>query len=59
MQDNEKIELFGVARAFVQISENGPRSKKFGHPCIKGFQWNSQKFKLNYVTSLDPTDLPR
>jgi len=29
---NEKIELCGVARAFVQISENGPRSKKFGHP---------------------------
>jgi len=24
-----KIELCGVARAFVQISENGPRSKKF------------------------------
>ena len=26
----KKIELCGVARAFVQISENGPRSKKFG-----------------------------
>ena len=32
MQKNDKIELCGVARAFVQISENGPRSKKFDHP---------------------------
>ena len=32
LQDNEKIEQCGVARAFVQ--KNGPRSKKFGHPCI-------------------------
>ena len=31
----KKIELCGVARAFVQISTNGPRSKKFGHPWIK------------------------
>ncbi len=31
----EKIELCGVARAFVQISENGLRSKKFGHPCTR------------------------
>ena len=33
LQYNEKIELCDVARAFVQISENDPRSKKFGHPC--------------------------
>ena len=32
MQKDEKIELCGVAHAFVQISENGPRSKKFGQP---------------------------
>ena len=32
-----KIELCGVARAFVQISENGPQSKKFDHPCSR---WN-------------------
>ena len=25
----------GMARAFVQISENGLRSKKFGHPWAK------------------------
>ena len=25
----------GMARAFVQISENGPQSKKFGHTWIK------------------------
>ncbi len=31
-RDNEKIELCGVARAFVQMYENGPRSKKFDHP---------------------------
>ena len=35
LQVNEKIELCGVARAFVQISENGPRSKKLGHPWSK------------------------
>ena len=29
------LELCGVARAFVHISENGPRSKNFGYPCIK------------------------
>ena len=29
----KKIELCGVTRAFVQIPENGPWSKKFGHPC--------------------------
>ncbi len=28
----KKIELCGVARAFVRISENGPQSKKIGHP---------------------------
>ncbi len=33
LQDNERIKLCGVAHAFVQISENGRRSKKFGHPC--------------------------
>ena len=32
LQDNEKILLCGVARAFGQISENGQRSKKFAHP---------------------------
>jgi len=31
-QKKRKIELSSVARAFVQISENGPLSKKFGHP---------------------------
>ncbi len=36
MQKNEKIKLCGVARAFVQFSENGPRFNKFGHPCTKG-----------------------
>ena len=35
MQENIKIELFDVACAFVQISENGPRSKKFGHPWLR------------------------
>ena len=35
MQKKWKIELLGVARAFIMISKNGPRSKKFGHPwCI-------------------------
>ena len=29
---NEKIGLCGVARALNQISENGPWSKKLGHP---------------------------
>ena len=33
MKMQKKNELCGVARAFVQISENGPRSKKFGRPC--------------------------
>ena len=32
LQDNEIIELCGVARTFVQKSENGPRSKMFDHP---------------------------
>ncbi len=31
----KKIELCGVARAFAQFSEYGPRSKKFGHSCVK------------------------
>ena len=40
MQINEKIELCGVARAFVQLSENGPRSKKFGHPWFtQSYSW--------------------
>ena len=38
MQKKEKIELCSVARAFVQISENGLRSNKFGHPCTKLFK---------------------
>ena len=49
LQDNEKIELCGVARAFVQISENGPRSKKFGHSCsmwIPAAYTNSFKSKI-------------
>ena len=29
---NEKIELCGVARASVKISENGSRSKKISYP---------------------------
>ena len=33
MKKNEKIELRAVACTIVQISENDPRSKKFGHPC--------------------------
>ena len=32
MQKNEIIELCGMARAFVQISENGPRSKSLATP---------------------------
>ena len=35
-----KIELCGVARAFVQISENGPRTKKFCHPCHRVWENN-------------------
>ena len=35
---NEKIEFCGVARAFVQIFENSPRSNKFGHPCRNPFR---------------------
>ena len=35
LQNNEKIEFCGVARAFAQNSENGPRSKKCGHPWFR------------------------
>ena len=31
----KKMELCGVVRAFVQISENGSQSKKFGQPRYK------------------------
>ena len=33
MKKNEKYNC--VAHAFVQISKNGTRSKKFGHPCSR------------------------
>ena len=55
LQDNEKIELCGVARAFVQISENGPRSKKFGHPCSNPSKWNKENRKeLRLLWLLEP-----
>ena len=40
---NGKIELWGVARPFVQISESGPRSKKFGLPCSTSIIWAPEK----------------
>ena len=43
----KQIELCGVARAFVQISENGPRSKKFGNPWF--INWDT----LSFVAPLD------
>ena len=48
LQDNEKIKLCGVARAFVQISQNGPWSTKFGHPGSKLTKMrNYKKYQVN------------
>ena len=49
LQVNEKIELCGVARAFVQISENGPRSKKLG-PCWLAIYWREKRSCLRVGT---------
>ncbi len=58
LQDNEKIELCVVA--FVHISENGPRSKKFGHHwfirCFSSSNFVSIKMSLNSSTFL-PLDI--
>ena len=43
----KKMELYGVARAFVQISENGQQSKKFGHP------WHRLYELFKFVSFLD------
>ena len=56
MQKNETIVLCSVARAFVQISENGPRSKQFGHTCIR----RSATFsKLSFHNQLTQVEMNR
>ena len=48
MQKNEKIKLCGVARAFVQISQNGLWSTNFGHPGSKLTKMrNYKKYQVN------------
>ena len=49
LQDNENIELCDVARAFVQISGNGPRSKKFGYPCGRPTWRSTILTKMSYL----------
>ena len=52
MQKSEKIVLCGVARAFVQISENGPRSNKFGHPCSRQRESKQPQAPIPFVLVL-------